>query len=93
MYTNKNTPAQVDITDPLQVLALRSLPMAPETAFSEPLFNLAERLVIPPPARSGELNTISGAIGRLHGACTCGGLVGGLFGPMGLDSCYIHLCR
>ena len=57
MYTNMNNPTQVGIarvqahgvdsplTDPPWVQAPCSLPMAPEIAFSEPLFDLAERLL------------------------------------------------
>ena len=79
---------------PLTTLPLlqppQSLPMAPEIVFSKPLFDLAERLVIPPPARCGEPNAISEAIGRLHGGRSGGGIMSGPSGPIGPDS-HLHL--
>ena len=41
------------------------LPMAPQRAIHSPLFDLAPRLVFPPPARSGDWITCYGAIGRI----------------------------
>ena len=51
---------------PFMIVSLSQPPQSvPEITFGEPLFDLPERLVILPPARNGELNMISGDIGRL----------------------------
>ena len=68
---------------------LQSLPVALDIVFGEPLFDLVERLVVLPPARSGDPNVISEAIGRLYGSC--GGIMSGPSSPMGPGFHFLHM--
>ena len=72
-----STPAQVAITrvqphgarqsthNSAAAASSRILPITPELVICEPLFGLAEKIVVPPTPRSGKPITSSGVIGRI----------------------------
>ena len=68
-------------TNALMLRGPRSCPITPEFAITEPLFDLAERLVVPPPARSCSLIVIPGAIEQERGPCGISASVSGLARP------------